>query len=67
LAEKDKTQSLFQVAVLHRGDKGETTEVVPPRSILAKSADIARLKLVREIPEAYSDKLDECEVIVRPF
>lgn len=63
---ENKKRSLYEVAVLHHNKEG-TTEVVKPQSLLAASAETARLAVVRLIPEDYDDKLDELEVIIRPF
>lgn len=62
----DKKKSLFEIAVLHHDDNG-TTEVVKPKTVLAKSIEIAKLVASREVSEEYSDKLNELEIIVRPF
>lgn len=65
MADKPR-KHLYEVAVLHH-DKDGTTEVVKPKSILATTTEVARLAVVREIPEEYAEKLDDLEVLVRPF
>lgn len=63
---ENKNKQLFEVAVLHH-DKDGTTEVVKPQSLLAKNSETARLAVVRLIDAEWDEKLDELEVIVRPF
>jgi len=60
-------QQLFEVAVLHRGEK-TTEEVVKPRTVLANDEAHAKLIVTRldELAE-YEDRLDELEVIIHPF
>ncbi len=66
--EKVRPQSLFQVAVLHRDPKsGKTTVVIEPDVVTATSAETARLSVIRQVPADYDEKLDDLEVIVRPF
>ncbi len=61
-------ETLYEVAVLHRDpETKKAEEVISPKTVLASSSDTARLKVVREVPESYDDKIDELEVIVRPF
>lgn len=65
---QDQKRSLFEVAVLHRDPKdGTTTQVIEPTTALAKSAKTAELAVIRNVPAEYDEKLDELEVIVRPF
>lgn len=60
------SKHLYEYAVLHR-DKDDTTVVVEPATLLAVSAEVARNKAIRAVPEQYEDKLDELQVIVRLF
>jgi hypothetical protein len=38
-----------------------------PKRILAKDDKAANVMASRDIPEAYLDKLDQVEVVIRPF
>ncbi|HEV2173142.1 MAG TPA: hypothetical protein VGR71_06230 [Nitrospira sp.] len=69
---------LFEFAILHhsrptkaeeeQGKKPTTTILVEPRRIIANDESKALLLAAREIPVEYTDgKLDEIEVIMRPF
>lgn len=68
---------LFEYAVLfhpkatkEQSDKGETPKsevLIEPTSTLASSADQVSVLASRAIPESYIDKLDQVEIIVRPF
>lgn len=48
-------------------DTGKTTVIKQPTVILAKDDKQAGMLIAREIPDEYVDKLDQIEVIVRPF
>lgn len=65
--ENSKPKSLYQVSVLHRASSGKTTVVVEPKTVLATTQEVARLTVIREVGEEYSEKLDELDVLVRPF
>ena len=65
---------LYEYAVIHnpkskkkdeRADKSEL--VVDVTRVLAKTEQEAVIHASRAIPEKYLDKLDEVEIIVRPF
>lgn len=64
---------LYQFAViLHPTDKekkdGKRSELlVDLKTILAASDQEAMIYAARSIPETHLDKLDRCEVAVRPF
>jgi len=71
-------QKLFEFAILHhyRPNKAEeemgreptTIVIVQPRHIVAADENKALLVAAREIPPEYLDgKLDELEVLIRPF
>lgn len=65
--------NLFQyVAIYNPSTKKEEEKqtakiVVPITSILAKNEQVASMKAVREIPEEYLDRLEQIDIIVRPF
>lgn len=51
-------------------DKGEHQKsemIVKVQQILAKNEGAAQVLASRQIPEAFLDKLDHVEIIVRPF
>lgn len=67
---------LFEYAILlhppekkdeKENDHTKTLIVKVPTTILAKDDKQAGMLIAREIPEDYVDKLDQIEVIVRPF
>jgi len=68
---------LFEYAVLHhprptkeQHDRGETPKseiVIEPTTILASSQEQAGTLAARAIPDKYIDKLDDLQVVVRPF
>lgn len=67
---------LYQYAVILRPKSpekgnGENPEkakiIVPLKEVLAASDQAAMLIAAREIPEDYSSRLDEVEVVIRPF
>ena len=64
---------LFEVAVLMHPtkkefDAGEKAElVVKPKCLVAKDSEQANQLAVFEVPEKYRDKMDQIEVLVRPF
>lgn len=70
-------QKLFEYAVLYHprptkkqkddGDGASSVIVIAPKTILAKDDKVAILSAARLIPEKYADKLDQVEIIVRPF
>ena len=71
-------QKLFEYAVLFhpkRSKKQEEEEAQGPKStllvdvtrILAKDEKVVGMLAVKQIPDSYSEKLDQVEIIVRPF
>ncbi|RYC70688.1 hypothetical protein [Spirosoma sordidisoli] len=64
---------LFQIAILfHPSAKdveaGKQTEIIlDPKNVLATNEDHAKTLASREIPEKYLDKLEQVEVVIRPF
>ena len=68
---------LFEYAVLYhpkptkeQNDRGETPKsevLIDPKSCLAISAEQVSVLAARAIPAEYVDKLDDVEIVVRPF
>lgn len=68
-------QKLFQFAVLHHEkiskgkQEGEikSVEVIKIKSILAADEKVALLLIAKQIPDEYQDKLQDVEILLRPF
>lgn len=67
---------LFEYAVLfhHKAKKVEGVEhtqtadlIVDVKRLIAKDDKTVAMLAARAIPEEYLDKLDQCEIIIRPF
>jgi hypothetical protein len=59
---------LFEYAILwHPKDGGASQIVKQPTTIIAPGDRTAALMAARAIPETHLDKIDEIEVLVRPF
>jgi len=68
---------LFEYAVLYhpkptkeQNDRGETPKsevLIVPTSVLAASPDQVSVLASRAIPESHVDKLEDVEIVVRPF
>lgn len=68
---------LFEYAIVHHGrvtkaqeEKGERSKsavLVEPKRFLARDEKEALLVAAREIPIEFIDRLDEIEVLIRPF
>jgi hypothetical protein len=68
---------LFEYAVLYhpkptkeQNDRGETPKsevLIEPKSVLASTPDQVSVLAGRAIPETHVDKLEDVEIIVRPF
>jgi len=41
--------------------------LVSPKCVVANSADEVRTLAAREVPELYTEKIDQIEILVRPF
>lgn len=66
--------SLFQVAALlhpvknSKGEyKGDTQIIVKPKFQLAKNGELAAKLILKKLPDEYDDRLEDVEIIVRPF
>lgn len=70
-----KKQRLFTFAVLcHETiDKGQgkeevkTTMVIEPKTILATDDKVVLLQVAKQIPKDYEDKLQDLEILIKPF
>lgn len=70
-------QKLYEYAVLFHprptkkdrdeGAETSSTLITAPTAILAKDEKVAALVAARSIPDKYSQKLDQVEIIIRPF
>jgi hypothetical protein len=70
-------KKLFEYAVLYHpkitkeqrdaGEESQTVLVIPPTTVLAKDEKVAGLAAARLIPAEYETKLDNVEIIIRPF
>lgn len=68
---------LYEYAVIHHPKvvkdaagnetQGPDTLVVAPKHLLAKNEGEVAMRAARAIPEEYTDRLDEVEIVVRPF
>lgn len=67
---KEEKVTLFTYAVVYQPqdkEDGKPTIVIVPTHVLAKSEDAVKKIAARAIPPEYSEKLDDCKVLVRPF
>ena len=68
-------QRLFQFAVLFHekiekaNNKEETKskEIIGIKTILATDEKVALLQIAKQIPDEYQDKLQDIEILIRPF
>ncbi len=68
---------IFEYAVIHhpvatkdqqdRGDKPKSELIVDVKRVLANNEKEAAMLAARDIPEAFTDKLDRVEIALRPF
>ena len=69
----DKKMNLFTYAILFHPTEKEVEEgkkselIVPPETILAQSEETAGMLIIKQIPDKYNDKLEQVEVLIRPF
>jgi hypothetical protein len=66
--------NLFEYCVIYKPKENDNKKqselakvIVPVTTILAENAQTVTLKAARQIPETYANKMDQCEVAVRPF
>ncbi len=50
-----------------RGDKPKSELIVDVKRVLSNSDKEAMMLAARDIPDAYTDKLDRVEIALRPF
>ena len=62
----EKTQSLFEFAILYHKKSGAEV-IAKPELILAASEEEVGIIAARKIPEKYLKSLKKVEVLVRPF
>ena len=68
-------KKLFQYAVIYHEkiDKGNNKEdiaskvVIEPQTILAVDEKVALMQVAKQIPDDYQDKLQDVEILLRPF
>lgn len=67
-------QRLFQFAVLfhekiEKNNKEEikSKEIISIKTILAVDEKVAVLQIAKQIPDEYQDKLQDIEIVIRPF
>lgn len=68
---------LFEYSVLYhpkptkeqhdRGEEPKSELLIPPTSLLASSQDQVSVLAARAIPATHVDKLEDVEIVVRPF
>ena len=68
---------LFEYAVIYnplptkeqveRGEKPKSELIVDVKRVLSNNDKEAAMLAARDIPEAYTDKLDRVEIALRPF
>lgn len=59
-------KSVFQFVVFHNPEEGEAS-VVESGFVIAQNQDKAKMLVSTKIPKAHQSKLDDIEVLVRPF
>ena len=52
---------------VERGEKPKSELIVDIKHVLSNSDKEAAMLAARDIPEAYTDKLDRVEIALRPF
>ncbi len=63
---REDHMKLFEYAAFYVG-ADKSVIVVEPKTVLAKTEDVAKSLAARAIPEEYADRLDKVTVVVRPF
>ena len=65
--------TLYQYTVLwhptkSQSEDGKSTKIITPLSTeMAKNDDSLFRKLLRNIPDKYSEELDQIDIVIRPF
>jgi len=69
-------QKLFQFAVIYheKVDRGQNKKdeiksklIIQPDTVLAIDEKVALLQIAKKIPDSYADKLQDVEILLRPF
>lgn len=68
-------KKLFQFAVLYhetiekenKKDEVFSKVVIDPKTILAQDEKVALLQIAKQIPDNYQEKLQDVEILLRPF
>ena len=60
---------LFEYVIIHNDEENDKTTLLTEgiQTIMADDDKTASMKIAREIPEEYVDRLSEVEVVIRPF
>lgn len=58
--------SVFQFVVFHNPEEG-TASIIESGFVVAQNVDKAKMIVTRKIPAKMESKMDEIEVLVRPF
>ena len=59
---------VYEYVVYYESDCGTVRKIlVGPKTVLAYTEDEVKMKAAREIPADYNDRLDEVDILVRPF
>lgn len=70
---KNKLNQVFEIVAVYNPTEKEEEDgkvsviVVEPKTVLAKDERTAGVMAARAIPQEYESKLDQVEVLVRPF
>lgn len=62
--------NIYWIAAIYKpgpNDKGFPVLALAPESVLAKTEKAALAMATRKLPDVYADRLDDVEIIVRPF
>jgi len=66
-------ENYYQYVIILRASKeerkdGKKDEIIQDlKSVMAKSEQVVGMMAVREIPEAFTDKLEQIDIVIRPF
>lgn len=68
-------KKLFQFAVIYhevierdnKKDDVASKMVIEPKTILATDEKVALLQIAKQIPDEYQEKLQDVEILLRPF
>lgn len=77
MAKTDKSGKLYEYAVLYHpnptkeqleaGEYPKSEVIVPSKQTVAKDEAQVAMLAARALPDAYTEKLEDIEVLVRPF